>query len=122
MRLQAGIAFQERPRRQPLQIGQPLGVLRQQHQRIRRKARVVGTRQADLAADDRLDTLAGARLAEFQRTEQIAAVGDRYRRHAGIPGQSGDLVRLDRPLAERIGAMDSEMDEIGVGHTLRLEE
>ena len=35
---------------------------------------------------------------------------------AGLARQGGDLVRLDRALAERIGGMDAQMDEIGVGH------
>ena len=35
---------------------------------------------------------------------------------AGVARQGGDLVGLDRALAERVGGMDAQMDEIGMGH------
>ena len=35
---------------------------------------------------------------------------------AAVARQGGDLVGLDRALAQRIGGMDAEMDEVGVGH------
>ena len=80
LRLQRRVGVQEADRRQALQVGQARGVLRQQHHRVGRQARVVGAGQGDLAADDRLDALAGAVLGELQRAEQIAGVGDRRRR------------------------------------------
>ena len=116
LRLQAGIGVEEAARRQALQVAQPGRVLRQQHERIGRQARIVGAGQRDLAADDRLDALGGAGLAELQRAEQVGGVGDGDRRHAGLARQGGDLVHLDGALAERIGGMDAQMDEIGVGH------
>ena len=116
LRLQAGIGLQEAARRQTLEVGEPGRVLRQQHDRIGRQARVVGAGQRDLAADDRLDALGGAGLAELQRAEQVGGVGDRHRRHVGLARQGGDLVRLDGALAERVGGMDAQVDEIGVGH------
>ena len=50
----------------------------------RRQAALSASGQRDLAADDRLDALAGAVLGEFERAEQIAGVGDRGGRH--VPG------------------------------------
>ncbi len=106
----------EAERGQALQVGQPGGVLRQQHDRVRGHARLVGADQADLAADDRLHALARAGLAELQRAEQVGRVGDGDGGHPGIPRQGGDLVSLDRALAQRIGGVDSEVDEVGVRH------
>ena len=45
------------------------------------------------AADDRLDALVPHGLGEFERTEQVAGVGDRHRRHPGVLRQTGE--RLD---------------------------
>ena len=75
LRLQAGIGVQEAARRQALEVGEAGRVLRQQHDRVGRQARIVGAGQRDLAADDRLDALGRAGLAEFQRAEQVG----RYR-------------------------------------------
>ena len=93
LRLQTRVGIEEAARRQPLKIGEPDRVLRQQHERVRRQARVIGAGQRDLAADDRLDALRGAGLAEFQRAEQVGGIGDRHCRHARLARQSGDLVR-----------------------------
>ena len=121
LRLQPGFGFQEAARGQALEVGQPGRVLRQQHQRIGRQAgRVragrVGAGQGDLAADDRLDALGRAGLAELQGAEQVAGVGDGDRGHRRLARQGGDLVGLDGALAERIGGVDAKVDEIGVGH------
>ena len=116
LRLEPGVGLQETSRRQALQVRQTGRVLRKQHQRIGRQAGVVGAGQRDLAADDRLDALGGAGLAELQRAEQVAGVGDGDRGHPGRARQDGDLIGLDGALAERIGGMDAQMDEIGVGH------
>ena len=50
------------------------------------------------------------------RADHVAAVGDGDRGHFGLARQGGDLVGLDGALAERIGGVDAEVDEIGVGH------
>ncbi len=70
-------------------------------------------RERDLAPDDRLHAAPGAVLRELQRAEQIGGVGDGHRRHAGLARQRGDLLRLDGAFAERIGGVDSEVDEAG---------
>ena len=116
LRPQRRVRLHETQRRQALQIGQPRRVARQQGDGVRRQTRIFLARQHDLTADDGLDTLGGAVLAEFQRTEQVGGIGDRHRRHPVVPRQSGDLVDLDRALAERIGGVDAQMDEVGVSH------
>ena len=116
LRLQAGIGLQEAARRQAPEIVEAGGVLRQQHDRVRRQARIVGAGERDLAADDRLDALGGAGLAELQRAEQVGGVGDRHRRHVRVVRQGGDFFRLDGALAERVGGMHAQVDEIGMGH------
>ncbi len=77
---------------------------------------LVRPHQADLAADDRLHALPRAGLAELQRAEQVAGVGDGHRGHPRLPRQGRDLVGLDRALAQRVGGVAAEMDEIGVRH------
>ena len=114
--LQTRLSVQKRLRGQALQIGEPLGVLRQQHHRLRWQSRIFGSGEGDLAADDRLDAAESAGLAELQRPEQVSGIGDRHRRHRRLPRQGGDLVRLDGALAQRIGRVDSEMDEISMRH------
>ena len=120
LRLQGGVGFQEADGRQALQVGHAGGVLRQQHHRVGRQAGVVGAGQGDLAADDRLDALAGAVLGEFQRAEQVAGVGDGCGRHAGVLGQGDDLVGADGALAEGVGGMGAQVDEVSVRHRGRL--
>ncbi len=114
LRLQPRLGLQEAARGQGLQIGEPGRGLRQQHQRVGRQARGLRTGERDLAADDRLDPLGGAGLAELQRAEQVGGVGDGDRGHPRLARERRDLVGLDGALAERIGGMDAEMDEIGV--------
>ena len=110
------VALHEALGRQALQVGQPRRVLRQHHDRVGREPRVLRPGERDLAADDRLYPLGGAGLAELQRAEQVAGVGDRHRRHLGVLRRGGDLVGLDRPLAQRIGGVDPQMHEISVRH------
>ena len=90
--------------------------MRQQHDRVWVQARVVGAGQRDLAADDRLDALPRAILGEFEGAEEVAGVGDGDRRHMGVFGQGRELVHADRALAEGVGGMGAEVDEICVGH------
>ena len=97
LRLQGRVGVEEADGRQALQVGEPGGVLRQQHDRVGRQARVVGAGERDLAADDRLHALAGAGLAEFQRAEQVAGVGDGDGRHAGVRARAAILSALMAP-------------------------
>ena len=91
-RLGAGLAVEKSPADQGHQIAVTGLALDQQHNAVglsRVPVSVRGTavaraairRERDLAADDRLDTGLGAGGGEFERAEQIAAVGDRHRRH-----------------------------------------
>ena len=113
----ARIGVQEAERGQALQIGEPGRVLRQQHHRVGRQARVVAARASAIWQPMIGCTpLRRAGLAELQRAEQVAGVGDRHRRHRRLARERGDLVRLDRAFAQRIGGMDAQMDEIGVRH------
>ena len=68
-------------------------------------------------ADDGLDAFDGAGLAEFERAEQIAGVGDGDGGHVSGLGERGDLVGLDRAFAEGVGGVDAEVDKVGV-HTI----
>ena len=80
LRLQRRVGVQEADGRQALQVRQPRGVLRQQHQRVGRQAGIVGPRQRDLAADDRLHALAGAVLANSSAPNNCSVIAT-----AGIP-------------------------------------
>ena len=96
-------------------------VLREQHDPVRRlrtvaRGRPVFDREAEFATDDRLHPGLGARPRDVHRAEQVAGIGDGDRRHRIFAAQGGERVRGDRPLRQRIGGVDPEMNEIGVGH------
>ena len=76
---------------------------------------LVGEVDAERAADDRLD--AGARhfLGEFQRAEHVVGVGQRQRRLAVFFGELRQARDGQRALKQRIGRMNVQMHEAGVG-------
>ena len=67
------------------------------------------------AADDRLDALVPDRLRELERTEEVAGVGDRHRRHLGVLRQAGERLDLECPLGQRIGCVGAQVDKDGAG-------
>ena len=50
-------------------------------------------------------------LGEFERAKKVAGVGKAKRRHAVGLGEARQLLDLQRPLEQRIGRVDPEMDE-----------
>ena len=81
--------FQERPRVQPHQAAITALARRQQHdprrgggQRIARVRILIAEIDRELAADDRLDAVAGHLVGELQRPEHVVGVGQRQRRLA----------------------------------------
>ena len=118
--------FQERAGVQPHQAAIAALARRQQHdprrrrrQRIARVGVLVAEIDRELAADDRLDAVAGHLVGEFQRPEHVVGVGQRQRRLAVGLRQFAELADLDRPLQQRIGRMDVEMDKSGIGRRRR---
>ena len=120
LRLEARVGVEEPLARQFLQIGKAHRVLRQQHDRVRGEACIVGPGQRDLAADDRLDAFANTVLRKLQRPKQVAGIGDRHRRHARVLRQSGELVDADGALGQGVGGVGAEVDEVCVGHSPSL--
>ena len=122
----AGRGFQKGPADQFQQIAIAGLGLHQQHQLVglRLRHRPVGhgaaplllPRDGQLAGDDRLHARILGRQGEFQRAEQIAAIGDRHRRHALTAAEVDQLLDLDGAFGQRVGRMDAQMDEIGVRH------
>ena len=115
--------LQERPRVQPHQAAIAALARRQQHDsRRRRRKRVarIGVLVAEIdrefAADDRLDAVARHLVGEFQRPEHVVGVGQRQRRLTVGFRKFAELGDLDRTLQQRIGRMNVEMDESGIGH------
>ena len=78
--------------------------------------RMVRAADVELATDDRLHALRRRHRGELQRAEQIAAVGDRHRRHLEAPAKRHQRVQMQRPLGQRVGGMHPEMNELGVRH------
>jgi hypothetical protein len=108
---------------QPHQVLVAVLVLSQQSQPIDRQQLAGGCNAAlllapdgEVDADDRLDAGLGRVLREFERAEQVVAVGDGDRRHPRLLGQRDDLVDLVRAFGERIGGTNFQMDEISDGH------
>ncbi len=117
------LEFEMGPAHQPHQVDVALLALDQQGQPIdsrqlvrRGNAALLLAPDAEIAADDRL--YAGLRgvLREFQRAEEVVAIGDGNRRHRLALGERDDLVDLVRPLGERVGGTNLQMDEISDGH------
>ena len=84
--------------------------------RIARIGILVAEIDGELQAYDRLNAVARHLVGEFQRPEHVVGVGQRQRRLAVRLGELAELGDLDRALQQRIGGMDVEMDESGVGH------
>src|SRR5205814_8858874 len=72
------------------------------------------------AADDWLHARGAAGYREFERTEQVAAVGDRDRRHPLGLAEAGQLLDPDRTGGERVGGMNAKVDKIGERHGVRI--
>ena len=70
----------------------------------------------ELDADDRLHPGLHGRDRKFQRAEQVAGIGHRDRRHRLGLRQLRQILRLNRPLGERVGAVDAQMDEGRMRH------
>ena len=112
--------FEERPGIQPHQV--PITSLArcQQHnpgkgERVARRKVLIAELDREFTPDDRLDPVTRNLIGKFQRTEHIVGVGERQRRLMVGLGQFGQLLDLDRALQQRIGRMDVQVDETGVG-------
>ena len=77
----------------------------------RRGGRSVAEINRRLRADDRLNAGLGELLREFQRAEQVVGVGDGEGRHGVGPGEPGQRLDRQRPLAQRKGAVHVQMHE-----------
>ena len=100
----AGLDLEMGAAHQPHQVEIALLALDQQGQPVGRRqlarrgdAALLLAPDGELAADDRLDAGLGGVLREFQRAEQVAAVGDGDRRHGVVLGERHDLVTLFAP-------------------------
>jgi hypothetical protein len=85
-----------------------------------RRGEIAVEDEIELAADDWLNPVARRLLREFQRTEQIAAVGNADGRHAVRLGKADDLLQRQRAFEKRIGRVDAQMDEAGRGRSRLL--
>ena len=108
----------------------PRLALRQKHQLVGRRRDMTGPadhRQTpallahfgadiDLTADDRLNPGLGRHGREFQGAEHIGAVGDGHGRHARGRALRDQILDLNRPLGQRVGGVNAQMNEIGVRH------
>ena len=127
----AGLGLQEGFRHQRHEVAVALLVLHQQDQEIapppasgtrahaavrRRRGIRLHRRHRELAADDRLNPFRGRRHGELQRAEEVVGIGHRDGGHGLADAKLHEIRDLDRPFGQRIGRMDPEMDEIGVGH------
>ena len=120
MRLVAVLGVEPDARGEPHQRAVALFVLGDERQR---RARDLGLGEAgsggrrvaevdgDLRADDRLHPGLRQLFRKLQRAEQVIGVGDRQRRHRIGFGELGQRFDRQRPLAQRKGAVDAQMDE-----------
>jgi hypothetical protein len=89
-----------------------------------RAVAVVAGRDVDLAADHRPDASLQGGAVELQRTEDVAMVGDRHRRHAQGGDLSGQLRDPDGGVEQRVVAVHVEVHEralvIAAAHGLMI--
>ena len=120
MRLVAVGRVEPDARGEPHQRAVALFVLGDERQRRARDLRLgeaggggrrVAEVDGDLRADDRLHPGLRQLLRKLQRAEQVVGVGDRQRRHRIGFGELGQRLDRQRPLAQRKGAVDAQMDE-----------
>ena len=72
--------------------------------------------EVDLAADDRLDAVLGARLVELDGAVHDAVVGQAERRLGELGGACGQRVDLARTVEQRVLGVDVEVGAGGVAH------
>ena len=117
MRILLDRPVEMRSRNQMAEVGIALLVLGQQHQPVDRSGlpdlRRPGNGQH--RADDRLDALADAGVAEGHRRIEAVAVGQRDGREAELRGALGDRLRLHRAFEHREGGEDAKRN-VGLGH------
>ncbi len=82
---------------------------------LRRQCFRADAAQIGLCTHDRLHPGLHRRLGEFDRAEQIAAIGHRKGGHPLLGRQLDQILDLQRPFRQRIGRMNPQMNEIGVG-------
>ena len=97
-------------------------VLGEEHDRPRRRRPLArmrggGVGEGELAAHDRLDAGLGGDLGEFERREEVAGVGQRHRGHASLGAELRQRLHRDGALEQRIGGVQAEVDESGLGHS-----
>ena len=114
-------------------------VLHQQHKLVETvtrecfQCRLFRAQHRHLAPNDGLNTFIRRRHAEFQRTEQIAFVGQRHGGHVMLQTQMHQILthrlaailrfvlnRFDGAFRQRIGGMNAQMDEAGISHGVSL--
>ena len=116
--------LQERARVEPHQAAVTALARCEQHdprRTSRMRVACVGVLVAEIdrqfAADDGLDAVPRHLVGKFQRPEHIVGVSQRQSRLAVRFGKLAELRDLDRPLQQRIGRMNVEMNESGAGHS-----
>jgi len=78
--------------------------------------------QAQLHACNRLYARSGGCLGKFQAAEHIVGIGDRHGRHFLLRTQLHQIFNTDCPLRQRIGGMDTQMNELSmICHTHSVE-
>ena len=124
-RLRGPVASQIGAADQGQQVPIPGLALHQQHDPVRLYAaprrsiasrRLVAAGERHFTADDRLHSRRRAGGGEFERTEQIARIGDRHRRHAFDLAQLHRFLDRDRPGRQRISGVNAQMNKIGERH------
>ena len=105
--------LQEGERGETAEIGETGGVLGEQDDGVGGAAGLVGAGEGELTADDGLHAGLGAGLAEFQRAEEVAGVGDGGGGLLVGAGQGCDVVWLDGAFAERVGGVGAQVDVLG---------
>ena len=74
----------------------------------------------DLAPDDGLHLCLLRRLIKLDRPEEVAVVGQGDGRHPELRRLADELIHPDRPVQQRVLAVDMEMDERRLGHPVNL--
>ena len=99
-------------RHQPQQVAVALRASGQQHAAVG----AAGVFVFPVHADDRLDAVLATGGVELHQAEQVAAVGERHRRHAQRGGALGEVAHLDQAIVDGELAVDRQMHEVAQRH------
>ena len=81
---------------------------------------IVGIREPEIAADDRLQPGALGGFVEFDQAKQVGFIGERQRRHPALSGRADQRLEFDQAIDQRVFTVQTKMNERNRHGTLSI--